>query len=253
MEVIHYLCKMLKVKPKDFAFAGTKDRRAVTVQRVSVFRQHAKALEGLNRSLRQARIGNFTYEKHRLELGELNGNQFTITLRDCQFGVDDLYDADKLKLANEVVGQAIQNLQADGFINYFGLQRFGTFGIGTDEIGKKILKCDYEGAVWAILHVSRESLEASKRPDGYTTHQDRIGRDDLARASAIEDFKATGKSHHALDKLPRKFSGESAIIRHLGSRPKDFAGALNMISRNLRTMYVHAYQSLGMSQSLRLA
>ena len=246
MEVIGYLCKMLKVKPKDFAFAGTKDRRAITVQRVSVYRQHANALAQLNRSLRQARAGNFKHEKHRLELGELQGNQFTITLRDCHFGEDDssLDSFSRLTLAKQVVGQAVESLQADGFLNYFGLQRFGTFGIGTNEVGKKILQEDFEGAVWAILHFSDDSLKAAKHPDRYINNHDRIARDDLNRALAIDSFKATGKSHHALEKLPRKFSAEAAIIRHLGFRQTDFAGALSNINRNLRTMYVHAYQSL---------
>ena len=246
MEVISYLCRMLKVKPKDFAFAGTKDRRAVTVQRVSVYRQHAKTLEQLNRSLRQARIGGFKYEKHRLELGELQGNLFTITLRDCHFGGDDskLDGAARVKLANEVVGQAVEHLQAHGFINYFGLQRFGTYGIGTDEIGKKILKNDFEGAVGAILSFNPESLEAANNPERFAN--DRIGRDDLDRAWAINHFKTTGRSHEALEKLPRKFSAESCIIRHLGfgQHHTDFAGALLTVNRNLRTMYVHAYQSL---------
>ncbi|KAG0648526.1 tRNA pseudouridine(13) synthase [Hyphodiscus hymeniophilus] len=246
MEVIGFLSRMLKVKPKDFAFAGTKDRRAVTVQRVSVYRQSAKALEALNRSLRQARIGDFKHEKHRLELGELAGNRFIITLRDCHFGEDDsaLDNSSRLKLANEVVGQAVKGLQAEGFLNYFGLQRFGTFGIGTDEIGKKILKGDYEGAVWDILNFNEESLAAARHPERYTTNHDRIARDDLDRALAIENFRLTGRSQYALAKLPRKFSGESVLIRQLSFRPSDYLGALSMISRNLRTMYVHAYQSL---------
>lgn len=246
MEVISFLCKMLKVKPKDFAFAGTKDRRAVTVQRVSVWRQRAENLEKLNRTLRQARIGNFKHEKHRLELGELEGNRFIITLRDCHFGEDDseFDETAREELAKEIVGQAAEHLQAHGFINYFGLQRFGTFGIGTDEIGKKILKDDFEGAAWAILGFSRDSLEAAQNPDHFT--HDKIGRDDLDRALAINNFKMTGKSSYALERLPRKFSAESQIIRHLGTANgrTDYAGALLTVNRNLRTMYVHAYQSL---------
>ena len=75
----------------------------------------------------------------------------------------------------------------------------------------------------------------------------RISRDDKARAHAIHIFQTTGKAQHALANLPRKFSAESAIIRHLGSRPnqaQDFLGAIQSIQRNLRLMYVHAYQSL---------
>ena len=246
MEVISYLCRMLKIKPKDFAFAGTKDRRAVTVQRVSVYRQYASNLERLNRTLRQARLGDFKHEKHRLELGELDGNQFTITLRDCHFGSNDseFDEFARAELAKEVVGQAVEHLQVHGFINYFGLQRFGTFGIGTDEIGKKILKDDFEGAVWAILSFSSESLEASQQPEQFA--QSRIGRDDIDRAWAINNFKTIGRSHQALERLPKKFSAESNIIRHLGlgQHRTDYAGALLTINRNLRTMYVHAYQSL---------
>jgi tRNA pseudouridine13 synthase len=245
MEVVSYLARSLKIKPKDFAFAGTKDRRAVTVQRISVWRQNAAQVSRLNQTLRQARIGNFKYEKFSLELGELNGNLFTITLRDCHFGDDSgLSESSVIHLGNQVVGDAIQHIQKNGFLNYYGLQRFGTFGFGTDEVGKRILKSDFEGAVSAILSYSESSLEVAEQPEQFA--QTKIGRDDLERALAIHKFKTTGKSSGALDILPKKFSAEFSIIRHLGqqNRATDYAGALLAINRNLRTMYVHAYQSL---------
>ena len=155
MEVTSFIASRLRCPPKDFAFAGTKDRRAVTVQRVSVFRQHADRIARLNNDLRMSRVGDFKYEKHKLELGELKGNEFVITLRDCHFGSDlddtELDTQSRLKLGEKVVADAMEHLRTHGFINYYGLQRFGTFGIGTDEIGKKILKGDFEGAVNAIL------------------------------------------------------------------------------------------------------
>jgi tRNA pseudouridine13 synthase len=246
MEVISYIATRLHVKPKDFAFAGTKDRRAVTVQRVSVFRQNANTLAKLNHDLRNARIGDFKHEKHKLELGELDGNQFIITLRDCHFGDDAGLDgATRVKHANEIIGQAVKHLQNHGFINYYGLQRFGTFNIGTDDIGKMILQGDFKGAVDAILVFSDEALNCALNPF-IDPSEFTVSRDDIARAHAIHMFKTTGKSNNALEKLPRKFSAESAIIRHLGSAkaPNDYLGALLMINRNLRTMYVHAYQSL---------
>jgi tRNA pseudouridine13 synthase len=42
-------------------------------------------------------------------------------------------------------------LKSNGFINYFGMQRFGTTSIGTHEIGRKILAGRFEDAVNAIL------------------------------------------------------------------------------------------------------
>ena len=162
MEVIGFLASRLHTQSRDFAFAGTKDRRAVTVQRVSVRRVHADRVARLNRELRMSRVGNFEYSKHQLELGELQGNEFTITLRDCHFGADNRFDDTslendtRLELANEVVGGALEHLRTHGFINYYGLQRFGSFGIGTDEIGKRILSGAFKDAVDGILDYSEE-------------------------------------------------------------------------------------------------
>jgi len=33
----------------------------------------------------------------------------------------------------------VENLKANGFINYFGMQRFGTYNVRTHEIGKENL------------------------------------------------------------------------------------------------------------------
>ncbi|KAH8683181.1 pseudouridine synthase [Tricladium varicosporioides] len=245
MEVISYMCRTLKVKPKDFNFAGTKDRRAVTVQRVSVFRQRADAIARLNRSLRDARVGEFKYEKNPLELGELEGNQFTITLRDCHFPDEARLDEEKrMVLGTSIVEDAVRQLQENGFLNYFGLQRFGTFGIGTDEVGKKILQGDFEGAAWDILAVSEQALAAALNPGAYAESSEQINKDDIERAFSIHTFKIGGKSRAALERMPRKFAGESALIRQLSTgKERDFIAAILQIPRNLRTMYVHAYQS----------
>ncbi|KAG9246619.1 putative Multisubstrate pseudouridine synthase 7 [Calycina marina] len=247
MEIIGFLCSRLQMQPRDFAFAGTKDRRAVTVQRVSVRRVFADRVARLNSQLRGSRVGNFEYGKHQLELGELLGNQFTITLRDCHFGSQEGFDdstldhESRLKLAHEVVGTALEHLKTHGFLNYYGLQRFGTFGTGTDEIGLKILTGDYKTAVELILEYSEETVEAASGNGPRAT--DKIGRDDLARAEALHLFKA-GKIHEAVQLMPRKYSGERQIIQHLGRTQTDYLGALNSVNRNLKLMYVHAYQSL---------
>ncbi|PQE12108.1 uridine synthase protein [Rutstroemia sp. NJR-2017a BVV2] len=243
MESIHLLSRMLKVKPKDFAYAGTKDRRAVTAQRVSAFRHHAQRLANLNPKLWGAKVGDFKYEKFALRLGDLEGNEFTITLRDCHFGEDpSMSDDEKVELAKEIVGKAVEHIRNHGFINYFGLQRFGTFGIGTDVVGKMILQEDFKGAVDSILSYTEEALAVAQQPGQY---EGKIGRDDVARAQAIHEFKQTGKDR-CLQRLPRRFGAEAAIIKHLASRQgqNDYQGAILSIPRNHRTIFVHAYQSL---------
>lgn len=118
--------------------AGTKDRRAVTVQRVAL-RRGKKTLEDVwrmanhidlpiaardgprrsvlyaatTRAERGLRVADLRYAAEPLQLGDLAGNQFTITLRDVRWvdGAGDL----GAELARRVAAVA-----ATGYINYFG-------------------------------------------------------------------------------------------------------------------------------------
>ncbi|KAL1296780.1 hypothetical protein AAFC00_000242 [Neodothiora populina] len=254
MEVLYFIASQLKVAIKNFQFAGTKDRRGVTVQRVAAFRIKAERLQNLNRHLRAARIGGFKYQRHGLELGDLYGNEFTITLRDCTFPDSPSDSAAKLEYARQIAHKALTNFQETGFINYYGLQRFGSFSIGTHEIGMRMLQGNLRGAVEMICAYSPAALEAAQKASkGELDESVKISQDDMARAEALHIWESTGKMGPALDKLPRRFQAENAIIRHLGwvdrktgefKRRHDWQGALNGIARNMRLMYVHAYQSL---------
>jgi tRNA pseudouridine13 synthase len=91
----------LHVNIKDLAVAGTKDKRGVTVQRVSLRRGNKtvenvwkaanqlgrrSALEAVTqRGDRGIRIADLNYRKAGLELGMLKGNEFVITLRSVQY------------------------------------------------------------------------------------------------------------------------------------------------------------------------
>ncbi|KAF5866076.1 hypothetical protein ETB97_001154 [Aspergillus alliaceus] len=242
MEVISFIARSLKLNPKSFQFAGTKDRRGVTVQRACAHRVQADRLAKLNSTLRNAALGDFEYRKYGLELGDLAGNEFVITLRECDIPGIDLQDRETaVTKATELVGSALRNLRERGYFNYYGLQRFGTFATRTDTVGVKMLQGDFKGACDAILHYSPHILAAAQEGDNSTAL---ISSDDKARAEAIHIFQTTGRINEAVEKLPRKFSAETNLIRQLGRSTKDYLGALQSIPRNLRLMYVHAYQSL---------
>ncbi|KAF4374394.1 hypothetical protein G4B88_026281 [Cannabis sativa] len=132
-EALGVIAKMLGVQPRSFGFAGTKDKRAVSTQR------RAKKLAALNDRLIGIKVGDFCYVKEGLVLGQLWGNRFTVTLRgvvaDCE----------------ETIRAAASALGRQGFINYFGLQRFGSGSVPTYLIGSKLLRGEWEAAVNMIL------------------------------------------------------------------------------------------------------
>lgn len=65
-----------------------------------------------NSRLKGARVGNFEYVHNTLHLGSLSGNLFDLILRNVRGCPAD-------------VELAAEALKKSGFINYFGLQRFG--------------------------------------------------------------------------------------------------------------------------------
>ncbi|KAF2828088.1 tRNA pseudouridine synthase D [Ophiobolus disseminans] len=253
MEVVGFLGSKLGGGGKAFDFAGTKDRRACTVQRLCVKRQTAERMQSFNKILFNSAIGDWEHSPHKIKLGDLMGNEFTITLRDCHFqGEEGLDLAQRHKLANKIVDTAIKDFSEKGFINYYGLQRFGSFAASTDVIGRKMLQDDLAGAVADLLAYSDVALAAAEGtlPSDSTIQ---VSQDDRNRAKALHMWHTAGKGAQALDLLPRKFTAERNMIQHLNSRngrngqrdrKTDWQGALMTIPRNLRLMYVHAYQSL---------
>lgn len=90
----------------------------------------------------------YRFAANGLTLGDLKGNHFTIVLRD-------------VKGANEgELEEALQSLKNNGYLNYFGMQRFGTSSVLTHTIGCAIMKKKFEEASDLILN-PREGGELS--------------------------------------------------------------------------------------------
>jgi tRNA pseudouridine13 synthase len=263
MEVLYFLASQMKLHVKNFGFAGTKDRRGVTVQRVSAYRVKQERMESLNRFARGWRIaGPWEYKPEGLDLGMLSGNQFLLTLRDAHFEGEqpDWTIQQRLENAQKATEAAAKSLTTHGYLNYFGLQRFGTHSTGTHATGMKMLKDDFKGAVESILAYDEALLEqnqaadtgADPNGDNNTSSRKKVPQEDIQRATALHNFRKDANSSKALSQLPQRFSAERGIVTHLGKRDRqantrpnenDWKGALGMIQRNLRLMYVHAYQS----------
>ena len=238
--------------------AGTKDKRAVTVQRVSL-KRNRKTLEdvyrlvnGINadvsasngkgkgkgrtvldaittRADRGIRIGHLQYAAQPLKLGQLKGNEFTITLRNVQPATSDVPDETFLTS----VRSSMDVLLHRGFINYFGMQRFGTGAIPTHHIGILILKNDFKSAIELLFEP--RSASSSSADDGDSL--------DLLRAKQLYKEGELDKAYWA---IPKNCVAEKHVLDKMRSakwQRGDWTGAFGHIPRTLRLMYVHAYQS----------
>ncbi|XP_028307355.1 pseudouridylate synthase 7 homolog [Gouania willdenowi] len=213
MDAINVLSKFLRLRPNMFSYMGTKDKRAVTVQEIAVLKITAERLSHLNKCLMNLKLGNFSYKNYPLKLGGLQGNHFTVILRNIS-GTD------------EQVNHAMKSLKETGFVNYYGMQRFGTTAVPTQHVGRAILKNDWSQVVDLIL-------------------KPRPGAEKEFLVRCREEWSKSQDPEAALKKLPNKRCVEGQLLRGLSMYgKKDIVTAFGLIPRNNRLMYIHSYQSV---------
>jgi tRNA pseudouridine13 synthase len=146
-----------------------------------------------------------------IALGQLTGNRFEIVLREVQSDP-------------ATVQAACEGLKSTGYMNYFGLQRFGRGGSesGSHLIGLQIFQSNWKGAVDLMF----KSL-AADRPDVLQ-----------AKAAYQQGDYVTAKNLL----LPSMYS-EMKVLERLISDPRDYHGAFHAIPRSTQLICAHAFQS----------
>ena len=212
--LVKELSRKLNISQKSIGFAGTKDKRAITTQHFSLRVAKEKIptldLENIDITFKHKSIKP-------IRLGNLVGNKF------------------KIKIANTVNGREnIDNILSElrGFFpNYFGVQRFGTVRPITHIVGEKIVRGDYEGAVFDYLTIDSPKFAGVE------------GREYLLKT---RDFTKS------IDKFPAHMLFERQLLGHLSRNEGDFTGAILQLPENLSKMLVHGYQSLIFNKVLDL-
>ncbi|MFB6265563.1 MAG: tRNA pseudouridine(13) synthase TruD, partial [Candidatus Nanohaloarchaea archaeon] len=218
MEAIRELSNILHVSRKRFGYAGNKDKRAITTQYVSV--------EGLDEEdLQHVFIPDLEIEVlgtgSPVSLGDLEGNEFDITIRNISLDEGEIEDR---------VEATVEQL--DGHIpNYFGEQRFGSNRSITHEVGREILKGNYEKAVWTYI----------AKPSEQEHEKIRKVREDLWESREVE---------RAAEKFPEQYRYEKILLYHLAKNPEDYSGAIKRLPEGLQTLFIHAYQSYVFNHAL---
>lgn len=241
MDAVNQIARMLKIKANNFGFAGTKDRRAATVQRISAFHAKHQTLDFLNSQIPAIKMGDYKYSKYPIQLGDHGGNEFKITVKNVSVSRGQGCSLKRrVQMTTQAVESAVSEMAQYGFINYFGLQRFGTHFVGTHELGKMLLMEDYDAVIDGILHVDPDYM--SKVMSG-SVEETPANRDEINRVRAIIQWKTARNAKAALQYMPRRFGSEMNVISHLAKNPRDPQGAILTITRGMRNLYLHAYQS----------
>jgi len=210
---IRKLARWLQCGKNRIGYAGMKDKRGVTCQRISVFKPDAERFAAFKSNGMELR--NPKWEEERIEIGSLKGNQFTIVIRDIAL---------EEKGLEKRINQCFKEIEKNGIANFFGEQRFGGIRKITHLVGKEFVHDRPEKAVMLYLTATcpKESEELS------------AARKELAKT---RDFSKASKE------FPVEQRYERSIIHHLCKYPNDFVGAFHNLPKPLRYLFTHAYQS----------
>jgi len=211
MRAVKEIAKRLHVSVGRIGYAGTKDKRAVTAQRISIWKMRMEDVQRVQ--IKDILLRDYEYSDRRIELGDLEGNRFTVVVRDL--GGDLGRVGERI---NAVIGELYGQVPA-----FYGVQRFGTTRPITHLVGREIVKGDFYGALMVYLAKDYPGEKAEIRE---------------ARKRLME----TGDFREALKSFPERLGYENAMLNYLVQRPEDYVGAFRVLPKNLSMMFVHAYQ-----------
>lgn len=237
-------------KPR-VGYAGMKDKRGVTSQFCTLYKREPSEILGLNqksggggnssqKGFSVYRVGNFTYVENELGLGGLSGNRFDVVLRNVEATAAADAGSDRIQHTKECLEKAALSLRNHGFINYFGMQRFGRY-YDTHKVGIAVLKGDFEAAINIILRPKPD--EPPRFENARALWATRFA--DIAKDASLEEKSKAESSgaKKALKDMGRFMTCEISILKSLMHKPLDYKRAFGCIPKKLRLMFLHALQS----------
>ncbi len=210
--LVRELSRILRVSQKRFGWAGTKDRRAFTRQKISIWDMSEEEVARIR--LKDVEVMPAGRSNKKISLGDLWGNHFKITIRDIA------HSKDETLLRVSAITTELEN----GAPNFFGVQRFGENRPVTHIVGEAVLRGDLKEA--ALVYIAKPF------PD-----------EDEEVQKARQYVRDTGDLKTGVKIFPLRLQFERAMMNYLIGHPEDYAGAFRALSPNLMKMFLHAYQS----------
>jgi tRNA pseudouridine13 synthase len=212
--LVREISRRLGISQRRFGWAGTKDKHAVTRQRLAILNLDESALEKI--SLPGVKMKVLGRSNRGISLGDLIGNRFEVRIRDLAIETETALDC-----VNQITGEISD---FGGLPNYFGVQRFGEVRPVTHLVGEALVRGDVEGAVFTYL-----AMFFPGEPEAT-----------YAVRKALWETHDVGQ---ALKEYPMYLRYERAMLDYLHRNEGDFAGAFDVLAPNLKRLFVHAYQS----------
>lgn len=209
LDVLREIAKKLGIDVKYLGYAGLKDKRALTAQRISIPRKYFRKVR-----LRDAFLKNLSCEKRKIRIGSLAGNRFTVIIRGIRRR-EPLFEF----------------MRYEKLPNLFGEQRFG----GNEIMGLKLLRREVKRKgspmermyidayqAWVFNRVLNElgwdapkyiALPGYKRWDEYTLEE---LRKDGVKLEDFRRFKARGDWRRSFFKprwLGYRFLNEDLLLK----------------------------------------
>ena len=244
--MLRRLVKSLDVAKSEIGYAGTKDRRAITEQWLSVPRRVEEAVQCFEHPAIE--ICEAIAHPHKLRRGHLKANRFNCLLRDAT------------ARPSEVL---LKRLEAEGVPNFYDSQRFGRGG-STVSAGLKYLRGEVEAVSSRSLlrlqisavqslgfnHVLRARIEdgllhtpllgdlAQVRLSGGIFWVDDV--EEVQARLAADELSLTGPMLGAKVKSPRADAGdyETRKLAELGLSPEMFKGMKKLAPGSRRPLCV---------------
>ena len=205
LEAIAAVMRHWKLPRARIAFAGLKDKHALTTQYITIHQGPRRGFKQTNLEL--APVGRLDRPIH---ASDIDANNFAVVIRDLTTA-----EIDRLSLKTQAGPLS--------FPNYFDDQRFGSLGESGEFIALPWCRGDYERAIWLALTDPNKHDSPRVRAEK-TSIRERWGDWSILREQWPD-------------------SQNAAVLGHLAAYSGDFRRAIARLPHDLRSLWLAAFQS----------
>lgn len=206
------IAEYLHIYDTEVLWAGIKDNTAITAQRMMVPGNQIERLKQFK--AKNLTITNIQPSRKPIEIGSLWGNNFEINIRKTTQSFDEL---------KSILAEWNTQVQANGFPNFYGLQRFGQYRPNSHNVGRLLFLGKYQEAYEEFLF--------KVYPEEY---------------KPIKEFRKLLASNPPISELkdwPTPLSYEKQIYDGLQKSNGNYAQAFQYLPKALLNLIFSSYQS----------